>query len=77
MPTFALPPLRLPRPNIRSVPGLLPIRRPEPEPVASQADPDEVSRPVSASSRELTIPDVVPAQRASWRRPARIRGRAS
>ncbi|MFC0681876.1 hypothetical protein ACFFGH_28925 [Lysobacter korlensis] len=77
MSTFALPPLRLPFPNIRAVQRPLPKVQPAADPVQQAADLDESCRPVPASSRDLTIPDVVPPQRSSWRRPLRIRGRES
>ncbi len=75
--TFALSPLRLPIPNIRAVQRPLPALRLAPDPIERAVELDETCRPVPASHRDLTIPDVVPPQRFSWRRPPRVRGRAS
>jgi hypothetical protein len=75
--SFALPPLRLPFGNFRALDRRPPVVQPTPDPVVQASALDETSRPVPASFRDLTIPDVVPLQRRWWRRPPRIRGRAS
>jgi hypothetical protein len=77
MSTFAVRPLRLPSPNIRAVEHSKPAAAPEAEPVEHAAELDETSRPVSAGSRELTIPNLVPLDRHSRRRSGQLRGRAS
>ena len=73
MTTFAVPPLHLP-----------PTRRLPAEPRPTAASPAEAVeaaalgesyRPVSATSRDLTIPDIVPHGPTTTRR--RFRGRAS
>jgi hypothetical protein len=76
--TFALPPLHLPATKRFAVePQAAAPAQPTPEPVQAAAALDETSRPVSATFRDLTIPDLLPPQRASWRRPRSVRGRAS
>ncbi|MDQ4138030.1 MAG: hypothetical protein M3116_04205 [Actinomycetota bacterium] len=77
MSNFAVPPLSLPFPNIRAVERALPAVQQTADPVEQAAELDETCRPVAASNRDLTIPDIVPLQRSSRRGPRRIRGRAS
>ena len=73
--TFAIPKLHLPA--TRRFPAEPKRGAATPEPLQTADKLDESSRPVSATSRDLTIPDILPPQRASWRRARSIRGRAS
>jgi hypothetical protein len=77
MSTFALPPLRLPFTGLRAVKMPAPALRPVHEPVEHALELDETWRPVPASTRDITIPDLMPPERASWRRPRAVRRRAS
>lgn len=75
---FAVPPLSLPATRrLTAEPQTSAPAQPEPERAQPAAAPEETSSPVAATYRDLTIPDILPAQRASWRRPRHIQRRAS
>lgn len=77
MSTFALPPLRLPFTGLSAVQLPEPARRQLHEPVQHALELDESWGPVSATVRDVVIPEVVPPERSSWRRPRALRRRAS
>ena len=76
MSTFTLPPLRLPFTGLR-VAGRLAPPPPVHDPVEHAPELDHSWQPVSASTRDIVIPDVLPLERRPWRRPREIRRRAS
>jgi hypothetical protein len=76
--TFAVPPLHLPATRrFATEPQPAAPTRPAAEAVVPVADLEKTTRPVSAAFRDLTIPDVVPIERHSWRRQRRVRRRES
>jgi hypothetical protein len=77
MSTFALPPLRLPFAGLRARTQPAPAARKVHDPVQHALELDETWRPVPATTREIMIPEILPRERASWRRPREPRRRAS
>ena len=76
--TFAVPPLHLPATRrFATEPQRAASTEPESEAVVPVPDLEKTTRPVSAAFRDLTIPDVVPIERHSWRRQRQVRRRAS